>query len=1107
MFRTLAYNVFLALIYGLTGWLALQVAVPPGYAAPLFPPAGIALAALLTHGYGLTPGVLLGSLGVQFMAAAQAGFSGFSWSQALLAALGPTLQALAGTWLTRRLTEPPRGFESTRDILLLVGLVAPMSCLIAASLSVPRLVESGVIQPGDAVFSWWNWWIGDTLGVITVTPLVLALIGQPRKVWAPRLRTVALPLAAALLLVAGLFVQMREWERLRVEAQFARDAESIGSLLTKRLDVQVDMVLALERLISVSEKVTAEEWREFVRPWLGRHSGTLNFAWAPLVPHARRAAFEAAGRSPDVPAFRILDRSIDGRTFPATEATEYLAYLYVEPLAGNLQALGLNPLSLEISREAVERTRRDGRPAATAGLRLVQDAGQQRSVVVYQAVFARGPGEARGALRGVVSTAFRMDETIAATLAGLHSTGMDICIIDLTSRPEDRRLFGPDGCEHPDWSGPRQHVALPYTFGGRSWHLLLRASDAYRAANRSWAVWSILAVGLTCAGLLGAFLLVNSGRTRRITELVVERTAELAAASDHLRVQREALAEAQRMARMGSWTLLDDGEGIECSEELRRVMGLPEEHAITLTALSERISAEDRARLFTAMEQARLRAGVRAIDCRLADADGSHEVLHFQIESSGTADQPRLRGTVQNVTAARQAEAHIHFLARFDSLTGLPNRVHWLEHARATVVEAHRHGDPVAVLFLDLDHFKTVNDSLGHPVGDRLLSAVVDRFTHCLREADLLARLGGDEFVVLISRFHTREDVARVAAKLIDSLLSPIAVDHYELSVSVSIGIALYPDDGADVDTLLKHADVAMYGAKQAGRNAFHFFEPHMNVQAVRRLELEHALRRGIERQELILHYQPQLDLATGRPCSCEALVRWQHPERGLVPPDQFIPIAEESGLILPMGDWVLAEACRQQARLAAQGVVLVVAVNISALQFRRPDFADRVARILEESGADPAYIELEITESTLMQPDEAMLERLGRIRGQGITLALDDFGTGYSSLAYLRRLPIQRLKIDRSFVRDLPGDPEDAAIASATLSLARDLGLAVVAEGVETAEQRDYLAARGCDLIQGYLVARPMPMDDLLAWLEERRDEAFHGPRRSGLLPRASQA
>src|SRR5574338_78368 len=429
--RTLLHNAILALIYAVTGWAALQIAVPPGYAAPVFPPAGIALAALLTYGYRLVPGVFLGSLGVQFMAAAHTGLAHFSWDAALLTALGPTLQATAGTWLTHRLVKPPFTFEAVRSILLLLLAVAPLSSLIAPSLSVPWLASAGLIPAEDAAFSWWNWWIGDTLGVVTMTPLLLTFIGQPRKVWAPRLRTVALPLGAALVLVGVVFAQLRDWEQMRLEAQFSRDAVSLGSLLKRRFDVQMDMILAVERFVSSSEDVTASEWREFVRPWLTRYPGTLNFAWAPLVRDGERATFEAEVRRTGLPDFQIMDRAPDGGTFPAAKAEEYLPLRYVEPLAGNERAVGLNPLSRPASRSALAQTRQNGLPTATGGVRLVQAEGKKTGVILHQAVFGRDATRGRGALRGAVSTIFVLDDAVAMSFAGLGRSGLD----DAASEP------------------------------------------------------------------------------------------------------------------------------------------------------------------------------------------------------------------------------------------------------------------------------------------------------------------------------------------------------------------------------------------------------------------------------------------------------------------------------------------------------------------------------------------------------------------------------------------------------------------------------------------------------------------------------------------------
>ena len=416
----------------------------------------------------------------------------------------------------------------------------------------------------------------------------------------------------------------------------------------------------------------------------------------------------------------------------------------------------------------------------------------------------------------------------------------------------------------------------------------------------------------------------------------------------------------------------------------------------------------------------------------------------------------------------------------------MPNRSAWLEQGAVSLRSATRHHDRFAVLFLDLDNFKTINDSLGHAMGDRLLETVAHRLSACVRAEDQLARLGGDEFVALLPRIAGPTDAAAVARKMLDVLAATIELDGHELRPSVSIGIALFPEDGDTVEILLKHADTAMYGAKAAGRNNFQFFTADMNVRATERLLLENALRRAIATDQLSLHYQPQIDTRSGRTMGCEALVRWNDPAQGPISPARFIPVAEDSGLIIQLGDWVLREACRQQVRWSQAGLGEVcIAVNISALQFRRAEFVDSVVAILQETGASPSAIELEITESALMQPGEQLLERLHQLVGHGLSLALDDFGTGYSSLAYLKRLPIARLKVDQSFVADLPGDPEDAAVVTATLSMARDLGLEVVAEGVETQQQRAFLCERQCTLMQGYLFSRPLAADDFAGWLK----------------------
>ncbi len=1078
--------VLLALAYAGAGWVALQLAVPPGYAAPAFPPAGIALSALLIFGLRLWPGIFIGSLIVQVLANGSAAIETLSPVILLMIPAGATLQALAGALMAQRLVGFPNPLDAPGTIVRFLALVAPASCLISPSIAIPVLHFGGVIAAEDAGFNWWNWWIGDTLGVIIAAPLMFVFFGRPATDWRSRRLGVGMPMILALLVLAFAFRQVLDWEQVRVQTQFNRDTEHLTSQIRRRLEAQLDMMLSIKGLLAVSGDVTRAEFRAFVKPWLERYPGTQNFGWSPLVADAGRDALERAVRREGFTDFRILDRKPDGTTQPAARATEYLPITLLEPLAANLGVLGLNPLSLPATADAIGQARLTGRPAATEGFRLVQERAVQTGVVVYLAVPRESDGAAGAAapLMGVISAVFRMDDALAGALGGADAAGIEVCVADKSAASTGRRLSGPEGCEQDSWLKAKLSRRADVEFAGRTWEMRLRAGNAYIVGIRTWVVWGTVAAGLLAVGLLGAFLLITTGNTRRIAALVERRTSELEAATESLSEKQAALTEAQRVARMGSWELVDSPPGLRCSSELHHLLDCAEGGLDTLDDLVCSVIPSDRARLRGQIARVEYAPGRVVLDCR---TDGARpRILQFRVESEWhDGALVRMRGTVQDVTSAREAEAHIQYLARYDTLTDLPNRSAWLDLTRAALEAAERHGGKLAVLFLDLDNFKTINDSLGHPVGDRLLAAVAGRLGSCIRAEDKLARLGGDEFVAMLPRVTWAEDAAAVARKMLQALAEPVRIDNHDLRPTVSIGIALFPDDGRDVNVLLKHADTAMYGAKAAGRNNYQFFIPEMNARAIERLELEGALRLAIQRSQLTLHYQPQIDITTGQAVGCEALVRWQHPERGLVPPSQFIPVAEASGLIIPLGEWVLREACRQQVRWARAGLGnLMVAVNISALQFQRRDFCDTVKNILAETGANPAHVELEITESALMDSGDDLATRLQLLVDHGLTLALDDFGTGYSCLSYLKRLPLARIKIDRSFIVDLPGNTEDAAVVTAALSMARDLGMDVVAEGVESAAQRAFLAERHCRLMQGYLFARPLEADAFEAWV-----------------------
>ena len=459
-----------------------------------------------------------------------------------------------------------------------------------------------------------------------------------------------------------------------------------------------------------------------------------------------------------------------------------------------------------------------------------------------------------------------------------------------------------------------------------------------------------------------------------------------------------------------------------------------------------------------------------------------HDGFEFPIEGSVAPIHDRegqASGAVivfRDVSAARAMVVQMAHSAEHDFLTGLPNRKLLNDRIGQAIALARRHMRQVAVLFLDLDGFKHINDSLGHPIGDKLLQSIAGRLVDCVRGSDTVSRQGGDEFVVLLSEMQQSEAAAAAAKRMLQAVAEAHSIDQHDLHVTTSIGVSVYPDDGLDAETLIKNADTAMYQAKENGRQSYQFFKPSMNVRAVERQSIEESLRRALERQEFALHYQPKINLRTGAVTGAEALIRWTHPTRGLVSPAQFIPIAEDCGLILPIGAWVLREACKQARAWVDAGLpARTMAVNVSAMEFRGENFLEGLFATLEETGLDPSSLELELTESVLMKRAESTASILRTLRERGVQVAIDDFGTGYSSLSYLRKFPVDALKIDQSFIRQISTAGDDTTIVTAVIGMARSLKLRVVADGVETEEELAFLRAHQCDEAQGHYFSSPL--------------------------------
>lgn len=579
--------------------------------------------------------------------------------------------------------------------------------------------------------------------------------------------------------------------------------------------------------------------------------------------------------------------------------------------------------------------------------------------------------------------------------------------------------------------------------------------------------------------------------------------------AEELRNSQARLAKAQHTAQLGHWQWDLEKNTLKWSAEISRLFELsPKDATGTYEQFISFVHPEDREYVDSTIHKALRQGDSYSIDHRIVRTDGTECIGHQQAQVTKNGGT-HLIGTLQNITDLRQAEHHIRQLAYYDSVTGLPNRAYLKRKLENTLAHAKRYLRSGAIFFLDLDQFKLINDTLGHSAGDELLKQVSMRLLDTVRSYDsitrgsepspeppefkksngTIARLGGDEFVMIASDIRHSQDAAALAQRIVDILALPFTIEGSEIHVTTSIGISLYPEDGDDPETLLKRADAAMYHAKEQGRNGYRFYENSINVQSMRLMKFKAELRQALEQNQLQLHFQPRFNLHTGQLLGLEALVRWHHPDKGVLLPADFIPLAEETGLIVPLGEWVLRNACVQIKAWQNAGLEhLSISVNLSALQFNRKNLVAQISEILQETEVSPQYLELELTESTLMENIDESMTLLGDLKEIGVKLSIDNFGTGFSSLAYLKRFPIDALKIERSFIHDLITDVDDAAIVASTIALAHNLGFKVVAEGVEREAQLKYLQDRGCDAVQGYLFSRPMAPESFMSWFQEKR-------------------
>jgi len=1125
-------NLFLGIGYFLGGYLGTLIAIPPSHASPIWPAAGVALAGLVVYGWRVLPGIWLGALLVQTYAFLDISSPKTVVDSLLIGAIVSTaaaVQAGFGAWLVKRYAGADNALINDGSILRFLGLGGPVSCMVSASIGIITLYLKGIASQDDAGFGWLTWWSGDTIGVLIFTPLLLCFIGEPRPQWRNRINSIALPLMILLLIVTALFYLGKNQEQKRISTLFEERAGLLHNALQNEFNRTVDVNQTLKAFFDSSLEVTPAEFKTFTHTILRVHKNIQALEWIPRVTADNRLFYEQRLG----PTFIIQVPGAGQKMQVAPPRSEYFPIAYVEPYQGNERAFGFDISANPAAYKAIQTARDTAQTTMTERIQLIQDPGNYPGVVIYTPVYqayqtVHTEQQRRHYLRGFVSSVLLVGNKVNEVKSQFEHLHLSLKITDGSSE-----LFN-DTANHSalDLDFPKLERTLRIQVANRYWNVAYGATPQFYTSVLSWSIWWLILGSLLLVSLIGLGLLMLTGQTMQIEGIVKLRTGELEKEiaerkkiirqrNDHNKVLQAIvstlpltdvldlivnIAERIYPGSLCSILLLDEGK-----QRLRlgAAPGLPEFYNRAIDGIAigdgvgscgtaayrgERVIAENIKQHPYWRDFVDLAGQAGLASCWSEPIFSSEEqilgtfaIYHRTPYCPGEAQLDELKDLSQLASIAiekKYSEEKIIHLALFDALTNLPNRRLFFDRLEQAVAKAlHRHIGS-ALLYLDLDYFKTLNDALGHDIGDELLKQVANRLKASIRDEDTVARLGGDEFVLLLSsreKSETLFDYALTFAERVQSILqAPYQLKGYTHHINSSIGITLLEQSAMAAreitpGELLKQADTAMYHAKQRGRNTISFYNEDMQMRADQRLILEQDLRSALSGEEFCLHYQPQFD-DERRLIGAEALLRWLHPEKGMMSPADFIPVAEETGLILPIGEWVLREACKQLQKWPG---LPHLAVNICPREFHQTQFEANIIAILKDYNIAPSRLMLEITEGIIIDDINGSIAKFQALKNLGIEISIDDFGTGYSSLSYLKVLPISQLKIDQSFVRDISTDPNDAVIVETIIVMARHLGLSVIAEGVETAEQLQFLKDRQCTGYQGYFLSKPLPEDE----------------------------
>ena len=901
------------------------------------------------------------------------------------------------------------------------------------------------------------------------------------------------------------FVQQRETDHTL--HQFEAQSSSILRLLEREIDATAEVLRTIESLRPAINASSIADFppesrtaiRQFANNSMQRRHGLVAIGFAGYVPSESRNAFEEAFRPPKHNLCSIVEPDGVGFTCADSRAT-YYPTLAIDPPAQEPQLLGLDAGFDTVRREALERAIASGEIVVSRATRLIEAQGAPDGVIMALPMYAKtlpadaGTEQRSAATIGVLLAMVRLDLLAQVAASEAADGPISFTIEDVTSPVTVPLLtVGPPtvSSDGPRWSAASE-------VGGCTWLFSFVAGPGYGEGKHSWTPWLLSGGWLVFALLVAGYLTLIAGRTLRIARLAGERALEIAKREQVEEALRRSAARFEALVQNSSDIVLilrRDGYILYVSPSVEMMLGYQVEQ-LTGRNVLEFIHADDKAKAMQGLSNVLAGPGsYDPLELRVMHATGEWRII--ETAATNLLHEPAVGGIVQNardVTDRHWLEEELRHQAFYDPLTGLPNRALFMDRLNQALVAKTESDAMVAVMFLDLDGFKVINDSLGHAAGDELLEVVARRVESRLRSHETVSRFGGDEFTILLPRVAHRDLAWQVAEQILAEMSQPVRLEGREVFVSTSIGIAIHERFWFEKNAgdLLREADLALYSAKAAGKSRAVLFDPRMEANAIKRLDLETDLRQALERGELRVLYQPEYRTDSEQVVGMEALVRWQHPQRGLLSPSDFVGVAEDTGLIVPLGRWVLTEACRRARSWLDQPAAptFVLSVNLSLRQLALPDLVSIVSEVLEETGLPPHHLRLEITETMLMDDTSAMIERLKALKALGVRLAIDDFGTGFSSLSYLQRLPVDTLKIDRSFINSQ--DLQTQAIVHTVTTLAHVLGMQVTVEGIETQAQLSVARSAGCDSVQGYYFSRPLTAADMAKQLRtgERQEQ-----------------